>query len=449
MKALLLGLLFTCLSIFSYGQEKKTRILFLMDASGSMYARMDNNTRINVAKKMIANMADSLKDVENVEVALRVYGHSQPKEKRVCTDTELLVPFGKKNHEDIKEAVADIRPRGYTLIAYSLQEAAYDFPEGDTRNIIILITDGIEECDGDPCAVSEALQKQGVILKPFIIGIGMDKNFKSQFDCVGKYFEANTENAFENILNLVVSQALNNTSCQINLLDSKGLPTETDLNISFYDASNGRFIHNTIHTLNDEENPDTIYLDPAYNYDIIVHTIPPVVRKNVEIMPGEHTVIDVPTPQGSISLEMGSFNSYGRLTALIYDHKTKELVHVQEFGKKEPYILGTYDIHILSTPKIYLSEIEVKQSKTTTLKIPGPGTLNLISREDFVGDLYRYKNGEYEWVANIDVNVGSQRIPMQPGTYVVVVRSMNERNMHNARRKEFEIYSGKSYNLKL
>jgi Ca-activated chloride channel family protein len=80
MKALLLGLLFTCLSIFSYGQEKKTRILFLMDASGSMYARMDNNTRINVAKKMIANMADSLKDVENVEVALRVYGHSQPKE---------------------------------------------------------------------------------------------------------------------------------------------------------------------------------------------------------------------------------------------------------------------------------------------------------------------------------------------------------------------------------
>ncbi|MDP3927902.1 MAG: VWA domain-containing protein, partial [Bacteroidota bacterium] len=198
----------------------KTRILFLLDASGSMYARMDNDTRINVARKLLSKTIDSLVGTPNLEIALRVYGHTSPPSQRNCKDTRLEVPFRKDNFDEVKSRIQAITPKGTTLIAHSLLQAAYDFPkEPYTRNVIILITDGIEECQGDPCAVSEALQSQGIILKPFIIGLGSTADFKKAFECVGRYYDANTEQGFDDALKIVVSQALNNTTAQVNLLD--------------------------------------------------------------------------------------------------------------------------------------------------------------------------------------------------------------------------------------
>lgn len=430
--------------------EQTTRILFLLDASRSMYSRMDDDTRVNVAKKLLSRMVDSLKQLSEVEVALRVYGHQYPVERQVCTDTKLEVAFGKDNHNDIKEAITGIRPRGTTLIAYSLQEAAYDFPRTpNSRNIIILITDGIEECDGDPCAVSQALQKQGIILKPFIIGIGLQEDFKAQFDCVGKYFEANTEEAFENVLEVVVSQALNNTTCQINLLDKFNKPTETDVNISFYDAKTKEFLQNVVHTLNEKGVPDTIYLDPAHNYDILVHTIPPVRKNNVEILPGKHTTIDIPAPQGSLGLEVAGLTGYPRLNALILDPKTQQIIHVQEFNTVEPLIIGTYDLEILTLPRIRYEGVEIKQSKKTTLKIFQPGKLNLVTRSDYVGDIYRVKGGDYEWVCNLDINGKNTVLVLQPGSYALVARMKKEKNIINSKDQTFEIESGKVTNITL
>jgi Ca-activated chloride channel family protein len=163
-----------------------------------MYARMDNDTRVNVARRLLGKTLDSLEGTPNLEIALRVYGHTSPPNQRNCKDTRLEVPFRKNNFTEIKNRINAITPKGTTLIAHSLLQSAYDFPkEPFTRNVIILITDGIEECQGDPCAVSEALQSQGIILKPFIIGLGSTEDFKKAFECVGRYYDANTEQGFE------------------------------------------------------------------------------------------------------------------------------------------------------------------------------------------------------------------------------------------------------------
>ncbi len=447
-RALLLGfvLLFSNVVQAQYSKTQ-TRILFLLDASGSMYARMDNDTRINVAKKMLSRMVDSLKHIEGLEIGLRVYGHQFPKERRNCHDTKLEVPFRLGNHEEIKEEIKDIRPKGTTLIAYSLQEAAYDFPDASTRNIIILITDGIEECEGDPCAVSTALQRQGVILKPFIIGIGLDEEFRQEFECVGKYFEANTEEAFRNVLGVVVSQALNNTTCQVNLLDSYGKPTETDVNLSFFDHGNGRFIKNVVHTINDRGVPDTIYLDPAYGYDVVAHTIPAVRKDNVNITPGKHTIIALDAPQGELSLTVDGLMGYGQLQALIKRPGSDKILHVHEFNTVEPYLVGKYDIEILTLPRIKQNDVLISQSKTTTLQIKQAGKLNIVARSSIIGDIYRLNRGELEWVCNIDIDDRSHIIAMQPGNYTLVIRSKREHNTVNTRSKDFEIYSGKITNI--
>ena len=163
----------------------KARILFLLDGSGSMLAEWEEGARIDAAKSLLTELVDSLKVNQNLELALRVYGHLYSRQAQNCKDSKLEVGFAKNNHQRIIERLKQIRPKGTTPIAYSLEQAANDFPTTKGyRNIVIIITDGIESCDGDPCNVSLALQRKGIFLKPFIIGIGLNKDYSKNFDCV-------------------------------------------------------------------------------------------------------------------------------------------------------------------------------------------------------------------------------------------------------------------------
>ncbi|RYD75252.1 MAG: VWA domain-containing protein, partial [Sphingobacteriales bacterium] len=133
--------------------SKKTRFLFLLDCSGSMDNKMNGQQRMAVAQRILNRMVDSLKSIPNVELAFRTYGLHGSRTEEDCKDTKLEVGFYKNNSAAIKEKVAQSKPNGTTPIAYSLTQCANDFPNANAHNFIILITDGLEECKGDPCAV--------------------------------------------------------------------------------------------------------------------------------------------------------------------------------------------------------------------------------------------------------------------------------------------------------
>ncbi|HBN03941.1 MAG TPA: von willebrand factor type a [Bacteroidetes bacterium] len=431
------------LAVNSYAQQPKTRILFVLDGSGSMYAKMGNDNRITVAKRLLTRLVDSLAGQTDLELALRIYGHQSQKTERNCKDTKLEVPFGPRNHQSIKDKIRDLRPKGTTLIAYSLQEAAYDFPKSTgVRNIIILITDGLEECDGDPCAVSLALQKQGVILRPFVIGLGLNSEFRTQFECVGRYFEAETENDFENVLNVVISQAINNTSAQINLMDSYGRPTETGVNMTFTDSKTGKEIANMYHTLNDRDVPDTIYMDPGYLYDIKVHTIPPVYKRKVEIIAGRHNTIAIDAPQGLLSLKIDGVTNYKNLQAIIIDKQSGEIIQVQDFNEQQKYIVNDYKVELLTLPRITQESVQVEQNKTTTLQVQQPGKLNVVTRKKLEMGIYYRHNGELELIKNI-YNVNGQDITvLQPGDYKLIYKEAVVKESESTKIQDFTIRSG-------
>ncbi|WP_241499080.1 vWA domain-containing protein [Rufibacter ruber] len=199
---------------------KKTRLLFLLDASGSMLAKWEESQRWQVAKTMLARMADSLDSYKNLEIALRVYGHQSTVAQKNCKDTKLEVPFAPHNSENVKKKLQQIVPKGNTPLTYSLAQSANDFPEEEnTRNVIIIITDGLESCGGDPCATSLALQKKRVFLKPFIIGLGDDPGYAQQFGCMGQYYNAADIKTFQQVLDNVVSIALKKTTVSVELTD--------------------------------------------------------------------------------------------------------------------------------------------------------------------------------------------------------------------------------------
>ncbi len=444
-------LLLSVSGIYSQTQNKqKVRILFLLDGSGSMWGVWENEQKINIAKRLLIQLVDSLSQFDNIEMALRAYGHRSPKVRQDCKDTRLEVPFGINNKDLIIKKLKDIIPKGTTPIAYSLSMAANDFPQDRRyRNIIILITDGIEECGGDPCAVSLALQRRGVILKPFIIGLNIDSKLADQLDCVGHFFNATEEKSFGKILNVVVSNAINNTTAQVNLLDIYGKPTETDVNLTFYDHKTGEIKYNFYHTLNARGLPDTLFIDPLYKYDITVHSIPPVTKSNVELVSGKHNIIPIDCPQGYLKLKINGITNYLDLQALVKRPGTEEIIHVQKFNTTQKYLVGKYDLEILTLPRITIKGISIEQSHTYTVEVPQPGKVNIFSSQYMLGSIYRIVNGKMEWICEISSSDRTQVITMQPGEYRIVYKRKDAAITEYTNVKKFTVTSGGSTNVNL
>ncbi len=447
----ILFLLFIFLSPYLKAQiEKKfTRILFIFDASNSMNAKWESENKIDIASRRLIELVDSLDDIQSLELALRIYGHQYPVPPQVCTDSKLEVKFAPRNGSKIKAKLNSMKAQGTTPIAYSLQECANDFPaETNVRNIVILITDGIEACDGDPCAVALALQSKGIILKPFIIGVGLDLETRQAFECLGHYFDADEEDDFYEVLQVVVSQALNTTTAQVNLLDTYGKPTETDVNMTFYDAETEKMKYNYIHTLNELGNPDTLILDPLVTYEIAVHTIPPIKIKNVKLTAGKHNIISADAPQGFLRISEESGTDYANVNFIVRKKEQSKTLNVQYIRKTEKYITGKYDLEVLCLPRLYYSNVEIKQSEATEIKIPAPGRIKLEMPDLGYGSLYLLENNKANWIYNLN-NVKETSILLQPGEYMVVFRSKKITVTTLSISKSFIIKSGSTTYLKL
>jgi Ca-activated chloride channel family protein len=454
-------LLFFLLPVLVYGQQSRepetneplTRILFVFDGSQSMYGRWQSGTKIDIAQRLIGKMLDSLNsinDEQTFQLALRVYGHQKPVPPQDCNDTRLEVPFSFNNIGKIKRKLREIKPKGTTPIARSLSRSATDFPRCDNcRNVVILITDGVEACDGDPCAVSRQLQKKGIILKPFVIGIGLDENFKETFACVGNYFDATDENTFENVLGIVISQALNNTTAQINLLDINIRPTETDVPITLYDRVSGEVKYSFVHTINYLGNPDTLTIDPLITYNMTVHTIPPVYVDSITLIPGKHTQIGASTPQGSLELKIPQSKGYKNVQAIVRRAGEVRTLNVQDFNTEQKYLIGFYDLEILTLPRYIERNVEINQSTRTRIAVPPPGIVSISASSSGYGSIFVERNNKLEWVIDLNPNQNRQSFALQPGDYRVVYRAKSSKQTVYSKSERFSISSGSSTIVKL
>jgi Ca-activated chloride channel family protein len=434
----------------SPGYEPKSRILFIFDASNSMAGQWEGARKIDIAREILFEVVDSLEERENVEMALRVYGHQSPVPPQDCSDTKLEVPFSPNNASRIRQKLRFINPKGTTPIAHSLELAPDDFPPcRNCRNIILLITDGVEACDGDPCRVSLRLQKKGIILRPFVIGIGNDPGFRETFNCIGEYYDAPSKQEFRDALEVVITQALNATSAQVNLLDSQHRPTETDVNLVFYDRFSGVIRYNMIHTLNSKGNPDTLSLDHMSTYDVLTQTIPPVRADSIKLITGRHNTIGIDAPQGFLHVRTSRGKAYDQEKILVKKANEYRTLNIQQMGHVGKYLVGHYDLEIPIYPLMIVEDVEILQSYTTTVEIPAPGFVTFTAQQPGAGSLYQLNaEGQQIWVMNLQENVKSQGYYLQPGTYRVVFRRADLKSASFSIVRDFKVDQGSSEMIK-
>lgn len=196
-------------------QTNERSVALILDASGSMRAKLASGvTRIDAAKDAVEGLVEGLPD--GVRLALRAYGHQSHRRKKDCRDTQLLTkfqPIGNNRHDVVKLA-RGLKAQGYTPISLVLEQSANDLKsESDApARVVILVSDGKETCEGDPCAVAKALAAADAGLVVHTIGFAVDVAARYQLQCIarkgrGKYFEADTTSKLIKRLSTAVKTA--------------------------------------------------------------------------------------------------------------------------------------------------------------------------------------------------------------------------------------------------
>lgn len=433
-------------------EDGPTRILFVFDASNSMNAFWSGERKIKLATKLLSSSLASLYGTPDLELGLRAYGHGTKhiEGQQDCDDTELLVPINKGTNMIIKQTLSRLRAQGTTPIARSLEKAANDFPDDPGRNTIILITDGIEACDEDPCAVSRMLQAKGIVVKPFIIGIGIDEKNKESLKCVGNFYDASDPIVFESVLDLVLEQALHNTTVQVDLLDNRGKPSITDVPMTFTDTRSGEHDPQVVHTLGYNNSTDTFYLDPIPTYELSVHTLPERGMEEVSLAPGRHNIITVPNmSQGVLEPKFPSTrrNDYGDISVDLFETGECSSFYSMKMGNSLRLLTGKYDMVFHTTPLTVLKDVEISENEVTEVTIAAPGALMLQSPVSGYGSIVN--SNTLEHVVQFQSGNPSGRYTLQPGSYTLIFRARQAQSSNYSITKNFTINTGQTLNLNL
>ena len=167
-------------------------IMVVMDASGSMWGQIDGTSKMDIAK---ATLASTLEDVSaGSRLGLIAYGHRR---KGDCSDIEVLVQPGAGTAGEVVAATRGLTPMGKTPLSAAVRKAAEIMKISENKATVILVTDGLETCSADPCALGRELEATGIDFTAHVIGFGLTRDEGKQVACLadetgGRYFSADT-----------------------------------------------------------------------------------------------------------------------------------------------------------------------------------------------------------------------------------------------------------------
>lgn len=197
-----------------------TKLLLILDGSRSMRGKdASGGTRIEAAKRALTTMVEELPD--SAVVGLRVYGAtatSQDPKATQCTDSQLTVPIGPIDRAEMTSSIDSFTGQAATPIGYALEQGAKDLGTDGKRNIV-LVSDGLSNCDPPPCPTVQRLVENGVNIQVDTVGYGLDPtksgddDARDELKCIAKetngtYYDAQDSDALNSSLVRISQRAL-------------------------------------------------------------------------------------------------------------------------------------------------------------------------------------------------------------------------------------------------
>jgi len=183
MKQLLISCFFALLAfpLFAQSNDAGHHYLFILDASGSMWQKLGPDYKIVAAKKVMKDLAQKLP--ADARVGLIAYGHQR---KSDCDDIETLVPLATLDKAAFSAKIDAINPQGKTPIAKSILHALALLRPEKQPVTVILVSDGLETCDGDACDLVKQAKEQGAKITLHVVGFGMEELDISALECIAQ-----------------------------------------------------------------------------------------------------------------------------------------------------------------------------------------------------------------------------------------------------------------------
>ena len=381
-------------------------ILLILDGSGSMWGKIQEEVKIDVLREVLADALEGIPD--DVPTGLIAYGHRR---RTDCEDVELIQPMAPNSGDAIASAVGRLRPLGMTPIAEALQCAALEVGASGAATVI-LVTDGLESCTEDPCSVIREVRQDGVDLTVHVVGIDLMPTEESSLLCItreggGRYF--NNMNRQE--LAVSVPKALDLALRGGNLVLDMDRPEQN--NFQIFTSGEAEFIRDKTLFL---QTP--VQLLPG-TYDLLLFIEGKETwQRGVEIRPQEETRVRI-GGAGFIKIvqDTPQYSQYRLVDPATMDDVTQGLIAYTP--KEVP--TGTYDLvtevegMTRTTPGIVINEGE-----TTVVPVTGLGWLTVKMADPGYATYQIFKSGEGVEARNGLVSRMPIRLPA--GTYSLIVR---------------------------
>ncbi len=421
-------------------QDAPSPILFIYDASGSMWGQLQGKTKKEIASEVLSTTVSNLPDNQNI--GLMAYGH---RKKSDCDDVEFLVDINNKTKSKVTNAISGINPLGRTPLARSATLAINSLRDSNTKATIILVTDGIESCDGNICDVVTKAKADGIDFKLHIVGFGLKEGETEQLKCAadaggGKYYDAADASGLGEGLTEATTQTVD----------------EPDGNFSIYATKNGEPVDAWVKVVkagtNKEVDGTRTYRDsgwvflPPGKYDMIIKPL-----ENTRI---KGTTISIESIENKIGHQTVSFDG-GKISLNTLNNgegwdctskvKTQEGEVVggsRTYGKTQTIEVnaGIYDIEVMGLKmkgletKYIIEDVVVESSKTIEVSHnfkTGIAMIGVKSGEtlvDAVVSIKAKKTGEY--VAGSRTYTSDSSNPrefmLNPGIYEVKVSAVKK-----------------------
>jgi len=155
-------------------------------------------------------------------------------------------------------------------------------------------------------------------------------------------------------------------------------------------------------------------------------------------------------PQGGLDFRiLGAANSYTDIKCVIKETKSGEILNAQRMNSADTYLVGKYDVEILSLPRITMKGVKVEQSKTNTIQIQQPGLANVNIPFFGIVSVFTMEKGERIWVCNLEKEKLNYQLGLQPGDYTLVYRPARKKSAAYTVTKEFTVTPGATVEVNL
>lgn len=179
--------------------------MIVLDASGSMWGQINGKPKLQIAREALATVLEGLP--ADMELGLIAYGH---RKRGSCSDIEVVIKPAAGTGPAITQAAAHMKFLGKTPLSAAVMKAAEELRYTEDKATVILITDGLENCQADPCAVGAELAKKGIDFTAHVVGFDLTDAQGKQVACLaentgGRYVSAaNADELRDALLNTVL-----------------------------------------------------------------------------------------------------------------------------------------------------------------------------------------------------------------------------------------------------